>query len=50
MLVVILLIEAFFFYILLKTMFNNDFGYTLNDGTKRVFKHQITLRTFSDSI
>lgn len=48
MLVVILIIEALFCYILIKVMFANDFGYTLEDGTNRVFNNHLMLRYFSD--
>lgn len=47
-LVVILLIEGLYLYIMLQTMFKNNSGYTIDDGTKQVFSHQMALRKFKE--
>lgn len=46
MLVVILIIEGLYFYLLLSVMFKNNNGASIDSGTKQVFGHQLSLRRF----
>lgn len=48
MFVVILMIEGLYVYILLQTMFQNNSGYSIDEGTKQVFGHNLALRNYND--
>lgn len=48
MLIVISLIEFFYSYILLETLFRNNGGYSIEEGAEKVLGGYVTLRSYRD--